>query len=485
MLLAFGAAVMLGVVAALLDGAADLLVLSGSLGLLAWVLPRPVGRLALAGVTGLVVGYSLTAIRDTGEEPEPSGPLENVVTGRVTSDPRLIPSGQAASFAWSAGGEGSVESLLIFPSVIDIGRGDRIEAEGEWSNSAGEIFFADRVRLLYRAGGLEGLRRSARAAASERILSRVPGSNGSLTLGLVIGDDSGLTATERDELRFSGLSHITAVSGSNVALVVGAVTILLRALNRTSWFWIAAQICAISVYVWIVGADPPIVRAAIMGSMALIALILGRPAHLFTLLAIAGAVMCLLEPMVLMSLGFQLSFLSMIGLGIAGSAAGRFPGKLRKVAGAVLSPSAAALLTAPLLAAQFGAVSLGTIPANIVVAPLIGPATILGAIIAIIPGDFVSGEAPGLAVWIMTGLILEIGRLVGGSSFAVLNFQPLSPSQTVAIYFGIALAMIPFVPEARLTAYRVRRWADENRTRSVVTGLAGAVMLAAVGVLLD
>jgi ComEC/Rec2-related protein len=476
---------MVGVAALLLEGFTDLLLLAGCLMFMVFVLPDRGRRLAAIGVIGLAVGYGVASLRlDTASERSLPDGVPTFI-GTVTSDPRLAARGKTAILEWKLPDGERFEALIFYAGIEPPGRGDVIEVSGAWSDGGSPLFFADRITLVQRAGRLERLRRSFRETARDRVLERVPGSNGSLALGLVIGDDSGLTESERDNLRFSGLSHITAVSGSNVALVIGAVAFLLRALNRTNWFWLALQLAAVSFYVWIVGLDPPIVRAAIMGSLALLALQIGRPAHLYTLLALAGAAMCLLDPQALTSLGFQLSFLSMVGLALAGDIIARFQGNRRTVVAALLSPTGAALLTAPLLAARFGTFSPGTIPANIAVAPLIGPATLLGGLVALIPADFVSGKFAGLVLWLGTGFILDVSNVVGGAPWSTVNFAPLSSSQTVGLYLALALAAAPLVPEARLTGYRIGRWAESDPARATATALSSAALLVILALLLD
>ena len=401
------------------------------------------------------------------------------------TDPHLTTVGHSVELEWESGDGHSYRAFLIYRGIEDVGRGDRIEAVGEWSGSSADLFFVERLQVTVRAGSVERMRRRLRSIASERVLDRVPGSNGSLSLGLIIGDDSGLTRSERDELRASGLTHITAVSGSNVTLVIVAVAFVMRALNRTGWIWFSILVTGIIFYVWIVGPDPPIVRAAIMGSLALIAGVIGRPVHLLTLLALAGALMALQHPATITTLSFQLSFLSMIGLAVAGDVVIRARGTRRKVAAALLSPVGAALATAPLLAARFGTLSFGAAPANILVAPLIAPATLLSGVAAVIPDGFASGAVIGFVVWVLTGLILKASALIGSSEWAVLTFRPLSNSQTVGLYLLLGVVVAPLVPEVRLAAFRLKSWGRTEPARAIAVVAATMTSIAAVGLIVD
>ncbi len=470
---------MVGVAAVLLNGRGEALILAVALVVLFAALPTSHRRLAAAAVLGLALGYGVATIRATEMVGSAEVVVPETITGTVVSDPRLGARGSSAVVEWRDLAAQRVETLVFYSSSEAVGRSDAVEIDGRPVDEQASILIADELRVIDPAGEFEQRRRAVREATRRRVLSRVPGSNGSLALGLIIGDDSGLTGEERDRLRASGLTHITAVSGSNVALVIVAVAFLLRALNRVGWGWFCVQVVGIIGYVWIVGADPPIVRAAIMGSLILLAHVLGRPSHLFTLLALAGAAMCMHVPETLNSLGFQLSFLSMIGLALAGDLIARTEGVGRKVAVALLSPVGAALLTAPLLAARFGTFSLGTVPANVIVAPLIAPATMGAGIIALVPDGFISGEAVGVLVWGLTGIVLSVSSFVGGSRYAVITFAPLTSAQTVGIYLLLLGAFAPLVPEVRATLRTVRRWTSESPGRAaLVAGLVSIVLIA-------
>lgn len=458
MALAFGAALMVGVLVRLQGSAVSLIVIATGLILFALILPRSIALLATAALTGFAIGAAFAGPGSPNPNESPEITLPNVLVGTVKADPRLGGTGYIASIVWEADEGRLVDSLIIYPASVDLWRGDTVRARGDWLNATGELFIVDSIEVDARAGAIERARQHVRATARSNILRRTPGSNGSLALGLIIGDDSGLTADERDNIRASGLSHITAVSGSNVALVIVAVGYLLRALNRRGWLWLSVQLFGVVTYVWIVGTDPPIIRAAIMGSLALAAGSIGRPSHLYTLLFMAGGLMCVSDPEVLSSLAFQLSFTSMVGLALAGDLISRASGTRRKIVTALMSPAGAALLTAPLLAGRFGTFSLGTIPANIMVAPLIAPATALAGFVAVIPEGFVTGDLLGLALWALTGVVLLIAETIGAQPYAVVTFAPLTNAQIVGLYVLLAAAAAPLVPEARLLSYRLRGW---------------------------
>ena len=479
MALVFGAALMIGVASRAQGSFVSTAVVVAALILLALILPRSIAVLAAAALVGFALGLAFAS--PVAEEPNVPRVIHrsNEIAGTITSDPRLGATGQIASVASLPAGSDVPDALIIYSASVDIRRGDTVQARGDWLGTSSDLFIVDAIEVVDSAGGIESLRQSIRATAGSNILRRTPGSNGSLALGLIIGDDSGLTAEERDDMRASGLSHITAVSGSNVALVIVAVGYLFRALNRRGWLWLSVQMFGVVGYVWIVGADPPIVRAAIMGSLALIAGTIGRPSHLYTLLFLAGGLMCLHDPDVLSSLAFQLSFTSMIGLALAGDLISRTSGTRRKVVTALMSPAGAALLTAPLIAGRFGTFNPGTIPANIMVAPLIAPATALAGMVAVIPESFVTGDLLGVAVWVLTGVVLLISETVAGLPFAVITFAPLTNAQIIGLYVLLGAAAAPLAPEARLLAYRLRGWTTREPGLAMACLASALVMTAA------
>ena len=248
-----GILTMIGVVAGTGGRSGELVVISACLILAAAIVPRPQSKIAIAGLVGLLTGYGVSSYVDDTQQSAVPEVLPTSVEGVLTSDPRLSAAGHSVELDWDSSGSGSSSVILIYRGIEDIGRGDRIEVEGKWGGSDATVFFADRLEVVAQAGAVEKARRRLRAVAGERVLDRVPGSNGSLALGLIIGDDSGLTRAERDDLRASGLTHITAVSGSNVAIVIVVIAFVMRALNRRGWVWFSLLLGGITFYVWIVG----------------------------------------------------------------------------------------------------------------------------------------------------------------------------------------------------------------------------------------
>ncbi|MGY2128396.1 ComEC/Rec2 family competence protein [Blastococcus sp. SYSU DS0617] len=243
------------------------------------------------------------------------------------------------------------------------------------------------------AGDLRnGLARSATQVLEPRPAGLLP--------GLVVGDTRQLDPVLDEEFRLAGLSHLTAVSGANVAIVITAVLWPLRrrAVDRRVQAVVggAALVC----FVVLARPEPSVLRAAAMGAVTLLALASGRARIALPALAAAVCVLLLLDPRLARDAGFALSVLATAAIVLLAPAWSR---RLRErgwpplVADALAVSAAAGLATAPLVAGLSGTVSLVSLPANLLAAPAVPAATVLG-ILATVLGA-VSQPAGAVLVW--------------------------------------------------------------------------------------
>jgi competence protein ComEC len=294
-----------------------------------------------------------------------------------------------------------------------------------------------------------------------------------LTLGLLIGDDSALTVDERDDLRRAGLSHITAVSGWNVTLVASAVGVVLLHIGLRGWKWTILQLAALAGFVWIVGPDPPVARAALMAVAGLVAARLGRPAHSLTVLTCSAAMLLMVSPVSLTSLSFQLSVLSTGGLIVAGHICRGLTGWTSVLVTPVAVTGSIGLITAPLLAAKFGAVSLATIPANLVAAPLIPLATLGGVLVIVASPLAPAAAAVGWLGWLVSAGVLGIARVFSSLPGAYHEFTPLTSGEEAALYLVALLIVGAIVPEGRSL---LREWTDWARREPIGATVSAATV---------
>ncbi len=229
-----------------------------------------------------------------------------------------------------------------------------------------------------------GVLRTGLADSAARTLTARPAG---LLPGLVVGDtramDPGLTA----EFRRAGLSHLTAVSGANVAIVVALLLWPLRRRGTDRRVQAAVGLLGVAGFVVLAGAGPSVLRAAAMAVVTLLALASGRSRVAVPALATAVAVLLVVDPTLARDAGFALSVsatAAIVLLAPGWSRSLRRRGLPRWPAEAVAVSAAAGLVTAPLVAALSGIVSIVSLPANLLAAPAVAPATVLGLAAAVL-----------------------------------------------------------------------------------------------------
>jgi len=248
------------------------------------------------------------------------------------------------------------------------------------------------------------VRASMRAACRQ-----LPSDARGLLPGLAVGDESQLPPDLAEAMRVVGMSHLTAVSGSNLAIVTGLVLLILRRLRVRRLVAVAAAVCAMLAFVVVVGPMPSVERAAVMGAIALFAIATGRRRVGVSALLSAAVLLLLIDPWLSLSWGFALSVAATAGL-LAWATARRGRGSRSVISGAgsererrrgpghrmiteVLAVAAVCeLVTAPLVAAMGGGIPVAGILANALASPAVPVATVLGLVSAV-----VGLVAPGIA----------------------------------------------------------------------------------------
>ncbi len=228
---------------------------------------------------------------------------------------------------------------------------------------------------------------------------------------LVVGDTSMMVPTVEDEFRAAGLTHLTAVSGANVAILCGAVlglARLARAGPRT-----AAILAGLALvgFVVLCRPSPSVLRAAAMGAVTLLALMMGRRRSAVPALCAAVLVLLLIDPALGSDPGFALSVLATAALVLLapGWAAGlRRRGVPPGIAEALAVPAAAHVVTAPVVAGLSGQVSLVAVLTNLLAVPAVAPATVLGVLAAV-----AAALHPGTAAVLVQLAGPAVGWLVG------------------------------------------------------------------------
>jgi competence protein ComEC len=205
-----------------------------------------------------------------------------------------------------------------------------------------------------------------------------------LVAGFLVGDDRGLSDVVREEFRSSGLSHLLVVSGANLAFVLALVRPALARLSLRGR--LAGSLAVVALFGSITRWEPSVIRAAAMAAIALVAAAVGRPQPGLRVLALAVSASLLLDPFLLVSVGFLLSVGASAGiLVLARPIAVRLRGP-RVVVEPLAVTAAAQIGVLPVALPVFGSVPLVALPANLLAAPAAGPLTICGLVTGPVAG---------------------------------------------------------------------------------------------------
>lgn len=304
--------------------------------------------------------------------------------------------------------------------------------------------------------------------------------------GLVDGDTNGLDPVLTERFRVAGLTHLVAVSGTNCSIVIGIALMVLRRTGARPWVCAAGGALVLVVFVVVARPSPSVLRAAAMAGIALTSLAVGRPRQAVPALAATVLGLLLWQPTLAIDAGFAMSALATGALLLI---APGWAARLRRwhvppgLAEAVAVAAAAHLVTAPVIAAIAGRVSLVAVPANVLAEPAVVPATVLGFAAAMVAPIWLGGAQAlaWLAGWPCRWLVWVADR-AGGLGGASLSWPggaagglALLAVTVVAIAMARRAGMWRLLPVAALVAVLV-----QIPVRSVAVGWppSGWVMVA-------
>ncbi len=275
-----------------------------------------------------------------------------------------------------------------------------------------------------------------------------------LVPALVVGDTSDMTGDLVDRFRATGLTHLTAVSGANLTLLLSSLLWAASRLGLRGWWLRISAALGVLAFVVLCRGEPSVLRAAAMGTLGLVALGWGGKRQGLRYLSWAVVGLLLADPWLSRSIGFTLSTFATAGIiwwsaGWTRILAGWMPVWLAE---AVAVPVAAQLATQPIVTAVSGQLSVVGILANVVAGPLVGPGTVFGFLAAglslvVPPAAAVAGW---LAGWCAQGLcwIALLGTAFPGAAVR----WPVTPAALAVMTFGCLV--LPVV----LTQALRRRW---------------------------
>ncbi|MDH6181164.1 competence protein ComEC [Microbacteriaceae bacterium SG_E_30_P1] len=307
----------------------------------------------------------------------------------------------------------------------------------------------------------------------------LPGPGGELLPGLAIGDTTAVSTTLDDSMVTSSLSHLTAVSGANCAVVIGLIMLVGGALGLPRAARIGLSLAALVGFVILVTPQPSVLRAATMAAIVLVLLGVGRPVRGLPILSLAVIVLLAVDPWLARSYGFALSALATAGLLLlAGPLAERLSRWMpRPLALVIAVPTAAQFACQPVIVLLDPSLPLYGVVANILAAPAAPVATIVGMVaclvlpvlpslggalcwIAWLPSSWIAAVADffarlpgsrlpwleGLPGVILLGLVsaLAVAALLGGAptrrrAIAVLAASALLYTATVGIQRAVSV----------------------------------------------
>jgi competence protein ComEC len=379
-------------------------------------LGRPVVRwrwIVVGVLLGVAGGAAVTAARVAVRDAEPLAGMarERVpVQARLTvrDDPRPMTSSGgraptwlvAARLTWVAP-QDATAGHRVDARVLVLGTGDRwrgllpgqrLTAEGRLMTARGGDLTAAVLAVDADPVPIGVASWAQRAAGTlraglQRACAGLPDDAGGLLPGLVVGDTTRLAPAVEEDFRTTGMTHLCAVSGANIAIVIGCVLFLLRRVRAGPRLSVVLAACALVGFVILARPSPSVVRAGVMGAIALVALATSRPRSAVPALATTIVVLVVADPELAGDAGFALSVLATGGLLVFAS---RWRDGLRRMgvpaglAEALAVPAAAQVTCGPVIAGLSGSVSLVAVPANLLAAPAVAPATVLGVITAVV-----------------------------------------------------------------------------------------------------
>lgn len=359
--------------------------------------------------------------------------------------------------------------VLVFVDdpLGSVGIGSTLKLRGTVSmtdpaDSAALLFFTDRGPTVVEEppwvlDWANELRATFRGSAAA-----LPGSGGDLLPGLAIGDTSAVSPRLDTAMKATSLSHLTAVSGANCAVLIAIVMLAGAALGIPRGCRVAASVVILLGFVVLVTPEPSVLRAAAMATLVLGALLAGRPLRGVPTLALACLVILAVDPWLSRSYGFILSVLATGGLLVL---AGPLTRVLRRwlplwLAAVIAIPLSAQLACQPVLILLSPSIPTYGVLANLLAEPAAPIATVLGllacALLPLLPGP---GLAAAHLAWVPSAWIAAVAEFLAGLPGASIPWAQGAIGVAAAVLVVVLLlGAIPF-----RAGGRERRWRRASR----------------------
>ncbi len=268
---------------------------------------------------------------------------------------------------------------------------------------------------------------------------------GGLLHGLLLGGSKQMSQDLQNAFRKAGLSHIVVISGFNITIILKVFHDLIARFWRRLAF--AGGILAVLVFVVLTGADSAVVRAGIMGGVMILGYQIGRRGSLSIALLLAGVLMILQNPLVLrFDVGFQLSFLAVLGLAFLSPILGKFFEKMWLIhktpfifKEALATTLSAQIFVLPILLFNFKYISLVAPLANVLVLSLIPLTMLLGFVGLVLAFIWIpAGQFFAFIPWIFLHWIVWVAQKLSALPWSALQIEKWNGWLIVGYYIVLA-----------------------------------------------
>ena len=398
---------------------------------------------AVAFIAGVVFGTQF------GFEPE----------GFVSKGIWLTAAGSCLGFAaaLALASRNPIAPLLVFVALLGIGRG---------ADAVGDIDVATSATGI----SIPPIVDSVRTSINETVSSLVAGDPGALGIAMLTGQRDAISDSTVDAFRGAGLSHLLAISGLHIALVGGmTMNAAAFALGKRGGWYLLPVFASVLVYAGLSGLAPPVIRAAIMFGIFVVARIAGRSTMLLPAVALAGLVMVAANPALVASISFQLSFAAMVGIAavvpkldalteVSGTDQERNRGRTLSrraanfVKGSITVSVAATVATAPLVGMYFGGVPVWGVLSTLLALPAIPVLVVATALAALVGSTTASVVADwsAMPVWLVSSYVIEVATAFNAIPFSQISNIRWTPTLAVGYYVvvGVVILTMPYARQS-------------------------------------
>ncbi|MBP2435660.1 ComEC/Rec2 family competence protein [Microbacterium amylolyticum] len=313
------------------------------------------------------------------------------------------------------------------------------------------------------------------------VVAGLPDPAAGLLPGLSVGETSGVSEDMHEAMIISSLSHLTAVSGSNCALVVGIAFAICAAVGARRWVRVVVALGALVFFVVIVTPEESVLRAATMAAVAMLALLLGRAGAGVAVLSVAITVLICSDPWLAASYPFLLSSVATAALLLLAEplASGLRRWMPRALALGIAVPLAAQLACQPIVLLFAPEVPLLSVPANMIAAPAAPIATVLGFLACITQPIPVFSYGVAAIAWLPSAWIAHTALTFSSLPMASVDGSVGWWGFSALVLIG-ALTTIAIIPLRRGRLSRLVRAVSSGALALIIGVMAGKVALESV-----